>query len=58
MKLMITTSWTATSWAAGNAAHLAGADVQQSDVDVCDVGEMLARAPAAAMARVVWIGWR
>ena len=28
------------------------------DVDVCDVGEMLTRAPAAAMARVGWIGWR
>ena len=27
------------------------------DVDVCDVGEMLTRAPVAAMARVGWIGW-
>ena len=27
------------------------------DVDVCDVGEMLTRAPVDAMARVWWIGW-
>ena len=27
------------------------------DVVVCDVGEMLTRAPVAAMARVGWIGW-
>ena len=27
------------------------------DVDVFDVGAMLTRAPAAAMARVWWIGW-
>ena len=27
------------------------------DVDVCDVGAMLTRAPVAAMARVWWIGW-